>query len=123
MTKGTQKNTIQNNWLEIYALSFPKKTKLTLAEKRLLAAYDKNEFKSLADPEEKKNLLLAARATTLKDQRINIRMSSEDLQNIRDIAREEGLPYQSLISSVLHKYATGRLVERKRQVRDNKRSR
>lgn len=104
-------------------MSFPKKTKLTLAEKRLLAAYDKNEFKSLADPEEKKNLLLAARATTLKDQRINIRMSSEDLQNIRDIAREEGLPYQSLISSVLHKYATGRLVERKRTVRDNKRSR
>jgi predicted DNA binding CopG/RHH family protein len=50
-------------------------------------------------------------------------MSSEDLQNIRDIAREEGLPYQSLISSVLHKYATGRLVERKRSVRDNKRSR
>jgi predicted DNA binding CopG/RHH family protein len=104
-------------------MNLPEKTKLTLAEKRLLAAYEKNEFQSLANPEEKKNLRAAARTTTLKDQRINIRMSSEDLQNIRDIAREEGLPYQSLISSVLHKYATGRLVERKRSVRDNKRSR
>lgn len=104
-------------------MSRPKKSKLTLSEKRVLTAYENDEFIPITDTEEKQRLRSAAKATALKDQRINIRMSSEDLQNIRDIAREEGLPYQSLIASVLHKYATGRLIEKKRQIRDNKRTR
>jgi len=104
-------------------MSRPKKSKLTLSEKRVLTAYENDEFIPITDTEEKQSLRSAAKATALKDQRINIRMSSEDLQNIRDIAREEGLPYQSLIASVLHKYATGRLIEKKRQIRDNKRTR
>ena len=47
-----------------------------------------------------------------KDQRINIRLSSGDLQAIRTRAMQEGIPYQTLISSVLHKYVSGTLQER-----------
>ena len=56
----------------------------------------------------------AARATGRKDQRINIRLTQRDLTAIKSIALEEGMPYQTLIASVLHKYVTGRLVHRGR---------
>ncbi len=48
-----------------------------------------------------------------KDRRITLRVSSMDLEGIQIRAIEEGIPYQTLISSVLHKYVTGRLVDRK----------
>jgi len=54
----------------------------------------------------------AARATAIKDRRINIRLSSGDLSDIQVRALEEGVPYQTLIASVLHKYVSGRLAER-----------
>jgi len=47
-----------------------------------------------------------------KDKRVNLRMSSKDLEAIKTYAVEEGLPYQTLMSSVLHKFVTGRLVDR-----------
>jgi predicted DNA binding CopG/RHH family protein len=50
-----------------------------------------------------------AKATFRKDRRVNIRISSKDLEAIQKRALEEGLPYQTLISSLLHKYASGRL--------------
>ena len=53
-----------------------------------------------------------AKATFRKDRRLNIRISSKDLEAIQKRAIEEGLPYQTLISSLLHKYASGRLRER-----------
>jgi predicted DNA binding CopG/RHH family protein len=53
-----------------------------------------------------------ARATFKKDRRVNIRISSKDLEGIQTRALEEGIPYQTLIASVLHKYVSGRLVER-----------
>ena len=56
----------------------------------------------------------AARATARKDQRSNIRLTQRDLTAIKSIALEEGMPYQTLIASVLHKYVTGRLVDRGR---------
>lgn len=52
------------------------------------------------------------RATVLKDRRVNIRLSSGDLSDIQTRALEEGVPYQTLIASVLHKYVTGRLAEK-----------
>jgi predicted DNA binding CopG/RHH family protein len=51
-----------------------------------------------------------ARATLRKDRRINIRVSAKDLEEIQKRALEEGIPYQTLISSILHKYASGRLA-------------
>ena len=53
----------------------------------------------------------AAKATMLKDQRMNIRIAKRDLEFLKAKALEKGMPYQSLVSSVLHKYITGRLVE------------
>ena len=52
-----------------------------------------------------------AKETFRKDRRLNIRLSSKDLEAIQKRALEEGLPYQTLISSLLHKYASGRLRE------------
>jgi predicted DNA binding CopG/RHH family protein len=53
-----------------------------------------------------------ARKTTAKNERMNIRMNEGDLKALKARAVEEGLPYQTLVSSVLHKYVTGRLVKR-----------
>ena len=50
-----------------------------------------------------------ARNTLKKDKRVNIRLSEKDLEDIRVLAVENGIPYQTLISSVLHKFATGQL--------------
>ena len=54
-----------------------------------------------------------AEATFRKDKRINIRISGKDLLAIQKRALEEGIPYQTLISSLLHKYVSGRLIEKK----------
>lgn len=78
----------------------------------ILAAYDSGQLKSVATDEERARLRAAARATSNKDRRVNIRLSLGDLQDIQVRALEEGLPYQTLIASVLHKYVTGRLQER-----------
>ena len=53
-----------------------------------------------------------ARATAIKDKRVNIRLSTSDLRDIQVRALEEGIPYQTLIASILHKYVTGKLTER-----------
>lgn len=45
-----------------------------------------------------------------KEKRISIRVFASDLERIKEIAEEEGLPYQTLVTSVLHKFSTGRLV-------------
>jgi predicted DNA binding CopG/RHH family protein len=60
---------------------------------------------------EKSRYEAAARATLRKDKRVNIRMTERDLLRFKKKAEEEGLPYQTLISSVLHKYISGRLED------------
>lgn len=81
-------------------------------ETELLDAFEKGKLKSIATKSELSKFKAAARATAIKDRRVNIRLSSGDLQDIQVKALEEGLPYQTLIASVLHKYVTGRLAER-----------
>ena len=51
-----------------------------------------------------------ARNTLRKDQRMNIRISKRDLQGIKAKAAEEGIPYQTLVASVIHKYVAGSLT-------------
>lgn len=85
--------------------------KIEAEELDILAAYERGEFKSIATKAELAKFKAAARATAIKDRRVNIRLSSGDLSDIQVKALEEGMPYQTLIASVLHKYATGRLVE------------
>lgn len=81
-------------------------------EDDLLAAYEAGQLKSIATKAEISTLRAAARATAAKDRRVNIRLSTGDLQDIQARALQEGMPYQTLIASVLHKYVTGRLEER-----------
>ena len=81
-------------------------------EREILDAYGKAELQSVASQDEMARLRAAARATAIKDKRVNIRLSSCDLRDIQIRALQEGVPYQTLIASVLHKYVTGRLVER-----------
>lgn len=80
-------------------------------ELEVLAAFDRGQLKSVATKAELAKFKAAARATAIKDRRVNIRLSSGDLSDIQVKALEEGVPYQTLIASVLHKYVTGRLTE------------
>ena len=89
-------------------------------ERELLDAFDSGKLKSVATKSELAKFKAAARATALKDRRVNIRLSSGDLSDIQVKALEEGVPYQTLIASVLHKYVTGRLAERPEPARDRK---
>lgn len=79
-------------------------------ENEILSSFEKNEWKTVKRVEKEKIRAKKTAAKTLrKDVRINIRLSSSDIFHIKQIAAYEGLPYQTLISSVLHKYAAGHL--------------
>ena len=82
-------------------------------EQELLESYENDEWRSIQGRErEIERYREYARATFKKDMRVNIRMSSKDLDGLKKRALEEGIPYQTLMSSVLHKYVDGRLVEK-----------
>ena len=85
--------------------------KVDAYEKEILGAYEKGKLTSVATKKELARFKAAARATAVKDRRVNIRLSSSDLQDVQVKAMQEGVPYQTLIASVLHKYVTGRLTE------------
>ena len=83
--------------------------KLSKEEKEILKAFEAGEFKSVITPRRKKMLQASAEETFRKDKRINIRISGRDLESLQRRALEEGIPYQTLVSSVLHKYVSGGL--------------
>ncbi|MDD2914498.1 MAG: hypothetical protein PHP70_04195 [Gallionella sp.] len=86
--------------------------KLDAFEKDVLAAYERGELKTTSPSKAKlAKFKAAATATFLKEKRVNIRLTTPDLMDIQARALEEGLPYQTLIASVLHKFVSGRLVE------------
>lgn len=88
-------------------------SKLDPYEKEILEAYEKGELKSISPSKaDLAKFKAAATATFIKDKRVNIRLSSPDLMDIQARALEEGMPYQTFIASVLHKFVTGRLVEK-----------
>ena len=77
----------------------------------IVQAFDKGQLQSIATKSELAKFKAAARATGIKDKRVNIRLSAGDLSDIQVKALEQGMPYQTLIASVLHKYVTGVLSE------------
>lgn len=85
--------------------------KIDANEKELLDSVERGEWKSVGGKRERTRYSRYAKATFRKDRRLNIRLSSKDLEAIQKRALAEGLPYQTLISSLLHKYASGRLKE------------
>jgi predicted DNA binding CopG/RHH family protein len=87
-------------------------TQLDNEEQEILNAYDQGELKPVADKEmEMQKHRQYAADTFKKDKRINIRISSRDLDALRKRALLEGIPYQTLVTSILHKYVDGRLKE------------
>lgn len=86
--------------------------KLDKYEEEVLAAFESGALLPIATKDELEQIRESARATATKDQRINIRLSAGDLRDIQVKAMQEGMPYQTLIASVLHKYVTGRLAEK-----------
>ena len=85
--------------------------KLDRDENDLLSSFEKGEWKTVTNVKKEKLRARKAAAKTLrKDIRINIRLSSNDVMNIKQMAAYEGLPYQTLIASVLHKYAARHLT-------------
>jgi predicted DNA binding CopG/RHH family protein len=88
-------------------------SKLSQEEKEILEAFEAGKLKRAKGA---RKLLERhqeyAEATFRKDARINIRLSSKDLRGLQKRALEEGIPYQTLIASILHKYVEGRLREK-----------
>ncbi len=83
-------------------------------EREMLAAYEKGALVSVRPTKAQLAAFReAARATFVKSRRVNIRLSAADLMDIQARAYEEGVPYQTLIASVLHKYVSGRLHEKR----------
>ena len=86
--------------------------KLDKEERELLKSFEDGEWRSVSDKKREVGRLQDyATATFKKDRRINVRISSKDLNALQKRALEEGIPYQTLVSSILHKYISGRLRE------------
>ena len=88
------------------------KSKLDKEEQEILDAFDAGEFKSVMTPTRKRAAQTAAEESLKKDKRINIRLSGRDLIALQRRAAKEGLPYQTLVSSILHKYVSGNLMDK-----------
>jgi predicted DNA binding CopG/RHH family protein len=83
-------------------------------ERGLAESFERGEWRSVKNVKrEVQKLRDAAKSTLKKDARINIRLSSKDLGDVQVIAAREGIPYQTLLSSIIHKYVSGSLTERR----------
>ncbi len=87
--------------------------KLDSEEKEILSAFENGKLKRVKNrKKEIERHKAVAEATFKKDSRINIRISSKDLRALQKRALAEGIPYQTLVASVLHKFVEGQLAER-----------
>ncbi len=88
-------------------------SRLNQHEKEIVAAFDRDEM-VLHDPTPAllSRFAQAAENTTRKDRRINIRLSDHDLAGIQRKAAEQGIPYQSLISGLIHQFVEGQITIR-----------
>ncbi|MFK5950613.1 MAG: hypothetical protein QM500_17815 [Methylococcales bacterium] len=88
-----------------------KKIRLDKEEQELVEAYEYGGFQSDMTHSRRKFIEESAAQTFKKDKRINIRISGRDLMAIQKRAMEEGLPYQTLVTSIIHKYVSGSLYD------------
>ncbi|MCA1604365.1 MAG: hypothetical protein USCGTAYLOR_02651 [Chromatiales bacterium USCg_Taylor] len=87
-------------------------SKLDPEEKEILEAFESGKLKPVKNrSRELARHRKVAEATFTKNSRINIRISSKDLRALQKRALAEGMPYQTLVSSVLHKFVEGQIVE------------
>jgi len=87
------------------------KQKLPKDEQELLDALEAGEYESVLTESRRKELQATANFTFKKDKRINIRISNRDLAAIQSKASKGGIPYQTLMSSIIHKYISGSLQD------------
>ncbi|MFH1092908.1 MAG: antitoxin [Candidatus Omnitrophota bacterium] len=91
-----------------------KKNNLDKYEQDLVDSYNRKEWESIKDlKQEIKKHQKYAKNTLKKDKRVNIRISSKDLNGIQIRAIEEGIPYQTLLASIIHKFVNGRMMEKR----------
>jgi predicted DNA binding CopG/RHH family protein len=90
------------------------KNRLTEEEQEILDSFERGEWTPVKDlSKRKRELIRYARNTLKKDKRLNIRISERDLNELQKKAVSEGLPYQTFVSSIIHKFVNGKLVETK----------
>ena len=90
------------------------KNRLTEEEQEILDRFERGEWAPVKDlSKRKRELIRYARNTLKKDKRLNIRISERDLNELQKKAVSEGLPYQTFVSSIIHKFVNGKLVEGK----------
>jgi predicted DNA binding CopG/RHH family protein len=90
------------------------KNRLTEEEQEILDSFERGEWVPVKDlSRRKRELIRYARNTLKKDKRLNIRISERDLNELQKRAVSEGLPYQTFVSSIIHKFVNGKLVEAK----------
>ncbi len=90
------------------------KDRLDPEEREILESLERGELVSVPNVEKEIEFARqAARNTFNKTKRVNLRMTERDFNLAHSRAREEGIPYQTLLSSVIHKYLSGRLTERR----------
>ena len=91
-----------------------KKIKLDKEEQELLDSVERGEWTSVKDLKgEIEKHQAYAQNTLKKNRRVNIRVSSKDLEELQAIAVTDGIPYQTLMSSVLHRFVNGTLVDKR----------
>lgn len=89
-------------------------SELDREEREILDAFESGQLVRSGDLDQiRKEAQIAAGNTLRKTKRINLRISERDVELARTRALEEGLPYQTMLSSVIHKFLAGRLVERR----------
>ncbi len=87
-------------------------------EREILEAFESGQLTPVPNKDQViARLQSYAQGTQRKDRRVNIRLTANDVAALQSIALEEGIPYQTLMASILHKYVTGRLIERPRAPR------
>jgi predicted DNA binding CopG/RHH family protein len=87
------------------------KLRLSKEETKLLESVESGDYESTLTDIRRKELEGTAANTFRKDKRINIRISNRDLIAVQSRASEEGIPYQTLVSSIIHKYVSGSLQD------------
>ena len=84
-------------------------------ERDILDRFERGELRPAPDADrEMEDAREAAHNTFKKTRRVNLRVTERDYMLVRARAREEGMPYQTLLSSIIHKYVSGRLSENSR---------
>lgn len=84
--------------------------KLENEEKEILQSFENDEWQSVENLDgQRLKYMNVAKNTSVKNKRINIRLSEKDLVGLKAKSMEEGLPYQTLVSSIIHKYVSGKI--------------